>query len=139
LPALTVRRRIGALAAGLALAAAGAALAQPYGYYPDSSADYAYRYAPPRAYDYDGRYTPYAYSNGYDGYNGYGDDALPSPAGGVLLGALLAPEVLGHAPFDEYGADPNGMVAADGHRIKCKLADAWDGYRNAYVRRRQCW
>ena len=33
-------------------------------------------------------------------------------------------------PFDRYGPDPNGMIAPDGHRIKCKLQDDY-GYRYA--------
>ena len=125
--------------AGVAAAGAGSAKAQPYGYYPDRSADYAYRYAPPRAYDSDGNYTAYSYGNGSDGYNasvGYG---LAAGLGAALLGAAISPDVLGHAPYDQYGPDPNGMVAPDGHRIKCKLTDSYNGDYGRYVTRRACW
>lgn len=49
------------------------------------------------------------------------------------------PFVKGHPAYDEYGPDPNGTRAPDGHRIKCKLVDQWDGYSGRYVRRRDCW
>lgn len=49
------------------------------------------------------------------------------------------PYVKGHPAYDEYGPDPNGVRAPDGHRIKCKLVDQWDGYLGQYVRRRACW
>jgi hypothetical protein len=50
-----------------------------------------------------------------------------------------APYVQGHPAYDEYGPDPNGLRAPDGHRIKCKLMDQWDDYAGQYVRRRNCW
>ena len=50
-----------------------------------------------------------------------------------------APYVKGHPAYDEYGPDPNGLRAPDGHRIKCKLRDQWDDYLGQYVRRRVCW
>jgi hypothetical protein len=117
--------------AGLAVTAAvgGAAQAQPHGYYAPGG-NYAYRYDPPRAYGYDGRYTPYSY---YDGYAGAG-----AALGGALLGAAIAPELLGQAPYDRYGPDPNGMIAADGHRIECKLRTRYDGRYGAYRTRREC-
>ena len=49
------------------------------------------------------------------------------------------PYVKGHPAYDEFGPDPNGTRAPDGHRIKCKLQDEWDGYLGQYVRRRNCW
>ena len=52
-----------------ALALAGAAQAQPRGYYPDPwSAAYAYRYEPPLAYGPDGR-AVHIFPNGYDGFH----------------------------------------------------------------------
>jgi hypothetical protein len=47
--------------------------------------------------------------------------------------------VKGHPAYDEYGPDPNGLRAPDGHRIKCKLVDQWDDDYGQYVRRRNCW
>src|SRR5437879_5428965 len=41
-------------------------------------------------------------------------------------------------PYDRFGPDPNGMIAADGHRIKCKLQDDWDGRYDAYMTHRVC-
>ena len=116
--------------AGAATALTGAAQAQPYGYYTPGGG-YAYRYDPPRTYGYDGRY------NGYYGNDDYGssDAAIAS----ALLGATIAPDVLGHAPYDQYGPDPNGMVAPDGHLIKCKLVNSYDGDYGGYRTRRQCW
>src|SRR5689334_1090400 len=53
----------------MALAAAGAAHAQPRGYYPDPwSAAYAYRYEPPLAYGPDGRAVG-VFANGYDSFH----------------------------------------------------------------------
>lgn len=134
-----MRKMLSALVAGLAVAGgataiAGAAQAQPYGYY-DNSGDYAYRYAPPREYDGSGRYVPYSYYNGYDGYS-------YAPATGeasAAIGTAMAAAALGHTPYDEYGADPNGVVAPDGHQIKCKLVDDWNDYANRYVKHRVCW
>lgn len=54
-------------------------------------------------------------------------------------GYAAVPYVKGHPAYDEYGPDPNGLRAADGHRIKCKLVDDWDGFTGQYVRRRNCW
>jgi hypothetical protein len=137
-----MRKMLIAAAAGLAVAGgasavSGAAQAQPYGYY-TGNGYYGYRYDPPRAYGYDGRYTPYGY---YNGYTPYGTTAYSGSAGlaGALLGAVIAPEVLGHAPYDQYGPDPNGMIAPDGHRIKCKLMDSYDSYYGQYRTRRECW
>lgn len=53
-------------------------------------------------------------------------------------GYAAVPYVGNHPAYDAYGPDPNGLRAADGHRIKCKLVDQWDGY-GQYVRRRACW
>lgn len=121
-------------AAILALAVAGVAQAQPYGDYTGRGAEYGYRYAPPRAYDGAGRYLPYSYYNGYDGY----DYPPATPEAGAALAAAMAAAALGHAPYDEYGPDPNGAVAPDGHQIKCKLVSDWSDYYSRYVRRRVC-
>jgi hypothetical protein len=59
-----------------------------------------------------------------------------APLAGSVLGPPLA-DAYARVPFDRYGADPNGMVAADGHVIKCKLTDDWDG-RYGYHTRRVC-
>jgi hypothetical protein len=132
-----MRKMLTATAAGLAVASgamalAGAAQAQPYGHY-TSDGRYAYTYEAPRAYGYDGRYLPYGY---YNGYSGYSSEAALA---GALLGAAIAPDILGHAPYDQFGPDPNGMVASDGHLIKCKLVNSYDGYYGAYRTRRECW
>jgi hypothetical protein len=118
--------------AGAAAVIAGAAQAQPYGYY-TSDGYYAYRYDPPRAYDAYGNYLPYGYYNGYNGYTT--DTAL----GAAILGAVIAPSIVGHAPVDRFGPDPNGMVATDGHVIKCKLVTGYDSYLGRYGTRRECW
>jgi hypothetical protein len=49
------------------------------------------------------------------------------------------PLVRGHPAYDQYGPDPNGTRAPDGHRLKCKLVTQWDDYYGQYVRRRACW
>src|SRR5262245_23155975 len=103
------------LASGAFLA--HSATAQPYGYYSpppyyDAYRDRYYRpYVP---------YTPYApgYAYGYDG------SATALGLGLSALGALLGSD-LGGVPVDRYGPDPNGMIALDGHRIKCKIRDRW--------------
>jgi hypothetical protein len=126
------------IASALVLALAGAAQAQPTGYYPGRGADYAYRYEPPKVYGYDGSYTPYSYGNGYDGYNG-GDWSVAAGLGGALLGATMSPDILRHAPYDRFGPDPNGMVGPDGRQIKCKLVNRYDSYRGQFMTRRECW
>jgi len=128
----------GLMAAGGAAATAGAAKAQPTGYYPAPGA-YAYRYDPPRAYDANGDYTGQTYGDGYDGYDAYGDAAAAAGDTGAALGAAVAAATLGHAPYDQYGPDPNGAVAPDGHQLKCKLVQDWNDYADRYVTRRVCW
>jgi len=97
--------------------------AQPYGYY-----------APVYHFDsYGRRYFDDAYGRHYvDSDRDYYD--APALAGSVLGPALV--EGYARVPYDRYGPDPNGMIAPDGHRIKCKLTDAYDGYR--YRTRRVC-
>jgi len=86
-----------------------AAQAQPYGY------PRVIPVAQP-GYRYDEFGRPY-FDEGYRAYGRYRDD---------------------YVPHDRFGADPNGMIAADGHRIKCKLQDDYDGY-GRYMTRRVCW
>lgn len=101
---------------------AQSAQAQPYGYYAPAPV-----YAPGYRYDEFGR--PY-YDDGYrPGY--------VAPLAGAVLGPALA-DAYASVPVDRYGPDPNGMIAADGHRIKCKLTDTYDGRRDRYVTRRLC-
>jgi len=126
-----MRRMLTAVTAGLAIAGgaaalAGSAQAQPYGYYRDNGY-YGYRYDPPRAYGGDGRYTPYSYYNGYDG----------AGVAGALIGSLMGYRA--NVPYDRYGADPNGMIAPDGHRIKCKLRSRYDGDYGGYRTVRECY
>jgi hypothetical protein len=121
--------------AGVALAPA--ALAQTYDPY-DS-------YAPPAAgyYDSDGDYHQYAppptaYTPGPDRSYDRGYYDAPAAAGSVL-GSAIAGYAYDGTPYDEMGPDPNGMIARDGHRIKCKNRSDWDDYRRAYVTRRICY
>jgi hypothetical protein len=57
----------------------------------------------------------------------------------VYDGPYAAPIVGGAVPVDEFGPDPNGMTAPDGHRIKCKLRDDYDGRFDRYVTHRVCY
>ena len=41
-------------------------------------------------------------------------------------------------PVDRFGPDPNGMIAADGHRIKCKLQDDYSYRMGRYFTHRVC-
>lgn len=98
----------------------------PAGYY-DSYGVY-HLYAPPTT-----AYTPapdWSYNRGY--YD------APAVAGSTL-GAAIAGYTYDGTPYDGLGPDPNGMIAPDGHRIKCKNRNDWDGYRHAYVTRRICY
>lgn len=69
---------------------------------------------------------------------GYYDPAAAANAaaalGAVVGGYVYQPGV----PVDRYGPDPNGMIAPDGHRIKCKLHDDYD-YRGHLFTRRDCY
>lgn len=49
-----------------------------------------------------------------------------------------APYSYASVPYDSFGPDPNGMFAADGHRLKCKLDDSYDGELGRYIVRRVC-
>lgn len=115
-----------ALGAATALGGASAAPAlhaQPYVVYPPTAAvvEPGYRY------DADGR--PY-YDDGYRA-PGY------IPEGAAVLGPVLA-DSYSRVPYDRYGPDPNGLFAADGHRIKCKLEDDYNYRVDRYVTRRVC-
>jgi hypothetical protein len=85
-----------------------------------------------------GRYDPY-YDRSYYGpvYRpGYAYDPGAGLAASVL-GSLLG---TGYAdvPHDRYGPNPHGMIAPDGHRIRCSLRRSYDRMYNAYVTRRVC-
>lgn len=104
------------------------AQAQPYGYYEG--------YAPVYHYDsYGRRYFEDRYGRHYVGDVAprYDDDD------DVVLGGALLGAVLGDVPYDRFGPDPNGMIARDGHRIKCKLMDDWNSRLDRYVTRRVCY
>ena len=60
-----------------------------------------------------------------------------APLAGAVVGPPLA-DVYARVPVDRYGPDPNGMIAADGHRIKCKLTDDWDSRFDRYITHRVC-
>jgi hypothetical protein len=120
-------RKLLLTALGAATAIGGAAIAQnvsaqPYVVYPAPVAQPGYRY------DEYGR--PY-FDDGYRAPGVYVGEA------GSVLGPAL---VQGYAavPYDRYGPDPNGMIAPDGHRIKCKLDDGWDSRLDRYVTHRVC-
>ena len=111
---------------------AGGAQAQPYGYYspaPYGYYDNGYYRAPAPAPYYNGYYATPSYS--------YSDGA---GLAGALIGSLLGPSYVGPAvPVDRYGPDPNGMIAPDGHRIKCKLRTGYDSRWGGYHTYRQCY
>jgi hypothetical protein len=119
---------LGAAAAGLTLAGGaliGPAQAQVY-YVPQAAPTYvapAPGYAAP---------APSYYSY-YDA-----DGNLVTGVAASPLGTVLAPAYGPAMRYDQYGPDPNGMIAADGHRIKCKIDRDWDSYRDRYVARRVC-
>ena len=135
-----------ATVAGGALAVGEAAQAQPYGYYP------APAYSAPSSgyYDRYGRwhptYAPPAYSNGYypNAYPQTYGSGDPLSSGLAVLGSVLGlnggyNSYGSNVPVDRYGPDPNGMIAPDGHRIKCKLRTTYDSYYGRSMTRRQCW
>lgn len=99
---------------------------QPYGY------TQPYGYAQPYG-------QPYGYSQPY---SSYGSNSGLS-AGLAVLGSVLGLNTGGYGygsnvPVDQYGPDPNGMIAPDGHKIKCKLRRSYDNYYRGYVTRREC-
>ena len=100
----------------------GSAAAQPYVVYPAVPA------VVEPGYRYDAYGRPY-YDDGYRAPGVYVGEA------GSVLGPAL---VQGGVPYDRYGPDPNGMIAPDGHRIKCKLDDTYDSRLGRYLTRRVC-
>jgi hypothetical protein len=129
-----MRKMLGAALLGLTVAGgavtASTAQAQPYGYY-----------APPAGYYDHGYYVAPAPAPIVPAYPApvYDDPAAAAAAsaalGAAIGGYVYAPPV----PVDAFGPDPNGMIAPDGHRIKCKLRDNWDSRIDRYVTRRECW
>jgi hypothetical protein len=104
---------------------AQAVSAQAYVYYPPAAAP-----AIEPGYRYDAYGRPY-YDDGYRAAPG----VYVGEAGSTLGPALV--EGYARVPYDRYGPDPNGMIAPDGHRIKCKLTDDWDS-RYGYHTHRVC-
>ena len=85
------------------------------------------------------RYDPY-YDRGYYGpaYRpGYSYDSSASVAASIL-GSLFGGSAYGDVPYDRYGPNPHGMIAPDGHRIRCNLRRTYDRGYDAYVTRRVC-
>jgi len=111
------------VAGGLGLAGvANAQYYDRYGYWHPAPTYDAYRPAPVNPYD-----------------NSYGYRTAPTDALSVLGSVLgLNDPYTSRVPSDRYGPDPNGMIAPDGHRIKCKLRSRYDSYYGAYVTRREC-
>jgi hypothetical protein len=81
-------------------------------------------------------YVPAAPAYHYDDYGRLVYDP-PYAIGGAVIGAPVA-GAYGAVPFDRYGPDPNGMIAADGHKIKCKLQDDYDDRFGRYMTHRVC-
>jgi hypothetical protein len=131
---LVMRKTLSAALIGLSVAGgaviAGTAAAQPYGYYYQPAPGYYdngyYRSAPP------------PYYNGYNGNGYYGNGS--AGLAGALLGAVIGDGYYypSGPPVDRYGPDPNGMIAPDGHRIKCKLRSGYDGRIGRYHTFREC-
>jgi hypothetical protein len=126
-----MRTMYGAALIGLAVAGgsviAGSAQAQPYGY----------DYPPPSGY-----YDDYGYYHPAPTYSAPSYDSGSDAAGlaGAVIGSVLGESYYGSAvPVDQYGPDPNGRIAPDGHRIKCKLRTTYDGYSGRYLTRRECY
>jgi hypothetical protein len=105
-----MRKLLFAAAAG-ATVLGGAMIAQTVQAQP-----YGYYYGPAPAYAPGYRYDEFGRPYFDDGYRG--------PAAAM--------------PYDRFGPDPNGMIAADGHRIKCKLQDDWDGRYDRHYTHRVC-
>lgn len=106
---------------------AGTARAQPYGYYAPAPGYYdnGYYRPAPRPYYGNGYYNNGYYATpSYSYYNGSDAAGLA----GALIGSVIAPAYGSAVPVDRFGPDPNGMIAPDGHRIKCKIRTGEDSY-----------
>jgi len=129
-----MRKLLVAAAAGASVLG-GAMIAQPLQAQPDGY--YVHAPAPPYyAWHYDSygrRYFEDANGRHYDDDRDYDAPAIA----GSVLGPAIA-EGYAAVPYDRYGPDPNGMIAPDGHRIKCKLQDVFDNRYGGYLRRRVC-
>ncbi|MET0271398.1 MAG: hypothetical protein ABW360_00255 [Phenylobacterium sp.] len=118
-----------------AVAVAGTVQAQPYGPYFPSPAPRAYEPSTGRSYAQVAAYRPGAEYAPYAPYSGAASsDSLI--AWSSVLGS--APAFSAGRPYDRYGYDPNGLIAADGHRIKCRNRQVYDEQQQAYVTRRMC-
>ena len=109
----------------------GASLAQ--GAQAQSYGDYRYN---------DGYYSR-NYAPGYDYYRGEPSYVAPgydssAAAAGAVIGSMLGIDPAYGGRYDRYGYDPNGMIAADGHRVKCKIRTLWDAHYGRYIERRFC-
>lgn len=127
-----MRKMLGAAVVGLTALGgaviAGGAQAQPYGYYQPAPSGY-----------YDNGYWHPAPAPGYYQAPVYSYDN-PAGVAGAVIGSLLGPAYAGPAvPVDRFGPDPNGMIAPDGHRIKCKLRSGYDDRWGRYHTYRECW
>lgn len=123
----------GATIAG-GLAVAGTANAQYYD-------RYGYYHAAPTYVDpYRAPVDPYAYRAPVDPY-AYGSTTYGTSNALSVLGSVLGLDTgyMNRVPVDRYGPDPNGMIAPDGHRIKCKLRSSYDSYYGRSMTRRECW
>jgi hypothetical protein len=79
---------------------------------------------------------PYVvYPSGEPGYR-FDDYGRPYYDDGYRGPGLYAGEAA--VPYDRFGPDPNGMIAPDGHRIKCKLDNTYSPRFDRYVTRRIC-
>jgi hypothetical protein len=131
---LVMRKMLGASVIGLTALGgaviAGGAQAQPYGYYAPAPSGYYdngyYRPAPAPYYNRGYYAPPPAYNDG-------------AGLAGALIGSLVGPSYAGNVPVDRYGPDPNGMIAPDGHRIKCKLTSGYDGRWGGSRTHRECY
>ena len=112
-----MRKTLSALA-GLAIVAGGAAIAGAA----SAQSYYGYYYNPPPSAYY---YNPAPVSGYVAPAPGYVTPYYSAPGlAGAVIGTILGSEAFGAVPgvpVDRFGPDPNGMLAADGHRIKCKL------------------
>lgn len=68
----------------------------------------------------------------------YGDDRYARSYPDAPYGYESVPYVRGHPAFDQYGPDPNGLRAPDGHRLKCKIVKGWDDYDGQRIKHRKC-